>query len=441
MTADGKTRLPQWVGYVGWFLAAFFFFYAWVLRVSPSVMVQDLMRDFEVGGAVLGNLSAFYFYAYALLQMPAGVAHDRGGPRLVLSISALVTALGCLLFAFADDIFIAYLGRLLIGAGVAFAFVGSLVLAANWFPPNRFALLSGLGMTGGLLGGFAGQQSLGYFVAAEGWRDTMLWIGVVGLALGALTWLLTRDHPVPRPSRKERKAAAARSGEPSEPILKGLGQVLRRPQTLLIAGYAGFMSATMLAFGALWAVPFTMQVYDLDQAAASGIVSYNALGFAFGGPFWGWLSDRIRRRKIPMFGGCALALATLACLVYVSGLPLAGYQILLFVNGVAGGAMAVSYAVVRESNSGGMTGAALGLVNMMVVGSGALFQPIVGLLLDWQWDPLTDQLVAGARVYSVEAFQTAFLVLPAVYLLSLLCLAFIRETHCRPYGEPAPAAT
>ena len=105
-------RRAAWIGFAGWFLAAFFFFYAWILRISPSVMVGDLMREFEVGGAVLGNLSAFYFYAYAILQMPAGVAHDRWGPRKVLAVSALVTGLGCLVFAEATNIEMAYLGRL-----------------------------------------------------------------------------------------------------------------------------------------------------------------------------------------------------------------------------------------------------------------------------------------------------------------------------------------
>ena len=79
--------------------AALFFFYAWVLRVAPSVMVEELMRDFAVGAAVLGNLSAAYFYGYAGMQIPVGVLLDRFGPRRLVAVAALLCAGGCVLFA------------------------------------------------------------------------------------------------------------------------------------------------------------------------------------------------------------------------------------------------------------------------------------------------------------------------------------------------------
>ena len=46
---------------LGWATGALFFFYAWIMRVAPSVMIDELMRDFAIGGAAVGNLSAFYF--------------------------------------------------------------------------------------------------------------------------------------------------------------------------------------------------------------------------------------------------------------------------------------------------------------------------------------------------------------------------------------------
>ena len=52
-------------------------------------MFDDLMRDFAVGGAVLGNLAALYFYAYAGLQLPLGMVIDRWGPRRVLSAAVV----------------------------------------------------------------------------------------------------------------------------------------------------------------------------------------------------------------------------------------------------------------------------------------------------------------------------------------------------------------
>src|SRR5262245_62355653 len=101
---------------LGWLTGAVFFFYAWVLRVAPSVMVEELMRDFTVGAAVLGHLSAAYFYGYAGMQVPVGLLLDRFGPRRLMTVAALACAAGCVLFALSSSLAAATAGRLLIGA-------------------------------------------------------------------------------------------------------------------------------------------------------------------------------------------------------------------------------------------------------------------------------------------------------------------------------------
>src|ERR1043165_7960192 len=83
----------------GWATGAVFFFYAWILRVAPSVMIDELMRDFTIGAAAIGNLSAFYFYGYAGMQIPVGMLLDRFGPRRLMTAAAAVCATGCVLFA------------------------------------------------------------------------------------------------------------------------------------------------------------------------------------------------------------------------------------------------------------------------------------------------------------------------------------------------------
>jgi MFS family permease len=129
---------------LGWLTGALFFFYAWVLRVAPSVMVEELMRDFSAGAAVLGNLSAAYFYGYAGMQVPVGVLLDRFGPRRLIATSTLLCSGGCVLFATADTLAAATAGRLLIGAASAFSLVGAMAVAGQWFSADRFAMLSGL---------------------------------------------------------------------------------------------------------------------------------------------------------------------------------------------------------------------------------------------------------------------------------------------------------
>ena len=113
--------------------------------VSPSVMIEEMMRDLAIGGALLGQLSAAYFYGYAGMQIPVGMLIDRFGPRRLLTVAAVGCAGGCVLFA-SGTVATASLGRLLIGAGAAFSLVGAMAIAAQAFPARRFALLSGLAM-------------------------------------------------------------------------------------------------------------------------------------------------------------------------------------------------------------------------------------------------------------------------------------------------------
>ena len=71
-------------------LGCVFFAYGFIHRVAPSVMTEELMRDFAVGGSALGSLSAMYFYAYVVLQIPVGILMDRFGPRKLMSAACLL---------------------------------------------------------------------------------------------------------------------------------------------------------------------------------------------------------------------------------------------------------------------------------------------------------------------------------------------------------------
>src|SRR5210317_596292 len=166
---------------VAFALGTLFFGYAFVQRVSPSVMTDELMRDFAVGGAALGSLSAFYFYAYASIQLPVGMLTDHFGPRKLMSFAAGLCALASVAFALSDSLLAASIGRALIGATVAFAFVGTLAIAGYWFRPQQYALLAGLLQTVGMTGGIFGQAPLRQLVEAIGWRSSIHVLAVVAL--------------------------------------------------------------------------------------------------------------------------------------------------------------------------------------------------------------------------------------------------------------------
>lgn len=415
-----------------WGLGALFFSYAFFHRVAPSVMIDDLMRDFAVGGAILGNLSAFYFYSYVALQIPVGLLVDKWGARRMLSAAALLCAAGSLTFALARNLEIAYLGRLMIGAGAAFPWVGCLALAAAWFPPRRFAMLTGLTVLAGMLGGMFGQGPIAALVVGVGWRATMGGAAAVALLLAGAIWLVVRDRP---PSAASDTVAGP---EPeAQGVLAGLRQVAGSRQTWLLAMFGAALSAPMLAFGALWSVPYFELVHGISRPAAAFTSSMMLMGWAVGGPLAGWVSDRLGRRRRPMVGGIALALVSLTAILHVPDLSLTAVRALMFLTGLFSGPMVIAYATVREHNPAGAGGTAYGMLNMGVMASGAVFQPFIGWLLDLNWE---GKLVDGARVYTLAAYETAFLVLPILMALGVGAALLVRETWCRPAGQSATEA-
>lgn len=421
---DSVSRSRAWAAFV---LGTAFFGYAFAQRVAPSVMTGELMRDLAVGGAALGSLSAFYFYTYAAIQLPVGVLIDRFGPRKLLSSALILCALASVGFAASETVLGASIGRGLIGGTVAFGFVGTLTIAGYWFPPSRFGTLSGIVMTVGMLGAMAGQAPLRMLVELLGWRDTMLALAAAGAVLGLLLFLIV-------PNRPRRQADRAAGRHP----LAGLRDVATNRQSWLCAVIGFGPTGTMLAFSGLWAVPWLSTVRDFPISEAAGIASAVFLGWALGAPLLGWVSDRIGRRKPVIMGGLTLSLAAL-CAILFADVASTGMLVTLFLlNGIGSSAMIVAYGAVRELNRQENSATALGLVNMFVVGSGAVLQPLIGWLLDLNWSGDT---LDGARIYDSVAYATAFSTLVVANVLGLACTFWLRETWCRPLEErPVSAA-
>ena len=418
--AAQRRQVAGWLPWLTWGLGAALFCYGFFQRVAPSVMIDPLMRDLAVGGAVLGNLSAFYFYAYAGLQIPVGMMVDRWGPRRLLTGGALLCGLGSLLFALAEGLPLAYTGRLLIGAGAGFGFVATLKLATAWFPPERFAQISGLTLMLGMLGGIGAQAPLAALVETAGWRSALAGAAGFGVLLAAAIWLVVRDRPPGTP------APVGPAGPYAPSLLAGLWAVAKRPQSWLLALAAAAMTAPLLSFAGLWGVAWLMQTRGLERPEAAAMTSLMLIGWALGGPLIGTLSDRLGRRKLFLLAGSGLGLVCLAAVLYLPDLPLAVLSGLFLANGIGLGAMVVAFAMAREANAMAVSGVAYAFVNCAVTGTGAVFQPLIGWLLDHGWD---GTLVEGARIYSAEAYRLALTSLIVFLAVGLVAGLGLRETH------------
>lgn len=408
-----------------WGLAAAFYGYAYFQRVAPSVLTSELMRDFQTNAAGLGNLSAYYFYPYALAQIPIGILIDRFGVRRVLVTSGVVCAAGSILFALAPTLGLAAIGRLLVGAGAGVAWVGTLALAVMWLPANRFAAVTGLSLLVGLIGAVLAQAPLAALVEGVGWRPAMLWSGILMAAIAVLMFPFIRDK--------------AMHGEPRMvgPVFGGLKRVLRSRQTWKVAIFTGSLVTPMAAFAGLFGIPFVQEIYGVSRTTAGATVSLILIGWGVGGPIAGWTSDRLQRRKPVMASGAGILIIAWLAILYVP-LPLFAFQALLLLQGLASGAVIINFAVTKESNALTATGVAMGFVNMAGMSASALSLPFVGWLLDIGWD---GTLVDGARVYGESAYRYAFTIFPILMTCGFVAALTLRETFCRPLAEASTPPT
>ena len=422
---NSKQYPPMWMGWLMWGLVGVFYLIGFFQRMAPAVMVDDLMRDFSINGAIMGNLSATYFYSYAAMQIPSGLLADSVGPRRLASGACVVTALGILVFAWGPGLWFAYCGRFFIGASVAVAFVACMKLAGHWFPANRFATVTGVALLVGNIGAVLAGVPLSEMIVIAGWRTAMAASGFITLVIALVIWLVVRDDPEDAGYQSYAHKTVRKDG--SLPPLTALKSVISKRDTWFLFFAGGLSAAPVLVFAGLWGVPYLTQVYGLERTHAATITATMLIAWAFGGPTLGAISDRMGRRKQPYLAANGITALCWAVFLFVP-LPYMLLYPLLALTGFTSGALIIGFAFSREVNHPGASGAVGGVVNMSVLGIAAIMQPVLGKILDSHWDGVLEN---GARVYSSIAFSSAFIWFFVCAVLAFIMVLCTRESYCR----------
>ena len=409
-----------------WGLGAGLYLIGFFQRVAPAVITRELMAEFALSAMALGNLSALYFYTYVAIQIPTGVLVDHWGPRRVLAVGGLLAAVGTFVFSLAPGYGLVGVGRLCVGAGVGVAFVAMLKLATHWIQPSRFALVSGLALACGSLGGISAGVPLRIAVDAIGWRGVMLAAAVVTAVLAAVTWAFVRDDPRERGYRSYSSIAAG--ARPQHSMLGGIREVFRYRNVWLNFIGCGAITGPMLAFGGLWGVPFLVSQYGYSTSRAAFVTSVMLVAWAVGSPIAGALSDRMSRRKLPLVTGGLLAAVMWTILIYVPGLPYWLVLALMIGLGLASGVVVIGFAFCKESVPAALAGTASGVANMGNMLGGMAMQPLIGWLLDLGWD---GAMAGEVRAYSFAAYSGGFTLMLVWLVAGLAAFAFARETHAK----------
>lgn len=403
------TKLFVWA----WVLGLVFYFIDYATRSAPSLMIVDLSERFSLSKQGVVSLVGSYYYTYAICALIAGICLDKLGARYAMFAGCFILGIGCILFVISSSV-AGEAGRLLQGAGSAFAFPGCVYLASKGFSSKYLATAIGFTQCIGMLGGSAGQF-LVQPLLDRGVSVSAFWIvsGILCIIPALLLLFLT-----PQQSEEEKTRSASTS------YLKPFKIVFSNKDSWLSGLISGLLFVPTTVFAMTWAVPYFKLDLGFSPAEAAMTAAMASLGWVLGCPLMGMLSDRIGRRKPILLGACIGMIIVLLQMIY---LPyVSNPKLSLFVFGVFSGAAMIPYSITKESNPDFVKGSATGVQNFLTFGVTSLLGPLFAAVYGNSLPNVSDKVLH---------YQHSLLFWVVGIALALLLTLFLKETGSKSHVD------
>lgn len=360
-----------------WVVASVFYAYQYILRVMPSIMLNDIMEQFHIDAATFGQFSGVYYIGYSLMHLPIGIMLDRYGPKKIMASCIVLTVAGLSPLIFATHWAYPIIGRLLIGMGSSAAILGVFKIIRMTFKEKRFARMLSLSVTIGLIGAIYGGGPVNYMCAVFGYKTVVYIFAAAGIGLAMATYLIIPN--IKNPSETT--------------VISDIKEVLSNSNVLLSCFCAGLMVGPLEGFADVWGTTFLIQVCGFDGAVAAKLPSLIFIGMCFGSPLLSYIAEKLGSHLLTIVSaGIIMTIAftlLLTCLLSSSLLSLnfvavgicCAYQILAIYK-------ASTY--VREQVAGLTTAVA----NMIIMVFGYVFHTIIGGIIDAMGGPNSSQALS-----------------------------------------------
>lgn len=344
-------------------------------RASLSVIAPDLMADVGLTPEGYGLVASGIFLGVLIGQIPVGVLLDRYGARKTTSSLLLLAVVSTLVFAAADDVGVLFLARLFTGLGFSAALMGTMVVAARWFPPDRFALISALVLAGaGGAGSLLAATPMALLADWLGWRGTFYFFAGVTLLSAIAVYAFVVDAPAGH-AYHHRRIEGLRDS------LAGLVQVIRLPQLPYVLMLTTIGFSTLMTILGVWGGPYLHDVHGLDAIDRGNVLALlvigNIIGFLVYGPL-----DRIldTRKRIIQVGGAG-TIALLGTLALAPELDYLHVAVLFFLLGLVSSYHVANLALGRALFPDALVGRGMTLTNLFTFLGLAMMQIITGLIV------------------------------------------------------------
>ncbi len=391
--------------YLAWFSMAFFFFYQYILRVCPAVMVEDLREAFKINANEFATFGSFYLVGYSLLQIPLGIIVDRIGVKKMSLHSILICIFSSLIFGFTTNFTLAQFSRFIMGIGSASALMCTLKYVADHFPPGKRGVLMGATLSFGMAGAILTGKSTQLLGNHLGWYQIVGLTTVIGV-IGFVLILFAVKPALQDPYSELNKRNLS-------DIVVSLKQIISSKEIVIYATLAVGFYTPLAALTDLWGPAFIKQKFSLSVQDASLLTTQMYYGLIIGSLLLPFLAEKFNRLNEVIILSALSILLIFSVVIYLPPVNKSTLSILLTLLGIFCGVEMMCFTGALSYSKKMNSGEIIGVVNTLNMLGGAFLQQAIGWGLDYQWnDGLIDS--NGLRLYSTRQFE-----------LSLSILAFL----------------
>ena len=343
-----------------WSFAAFFYAYQYILRVMPSVLLDDFMRQFHMNSFIFGQFSGVYYLGYSAMHIPLGIFLDRFGPRLVMPICIILTVVGLLPILFSDNWVHLIIGRALIGMGSSAAILGAFKIIRMLFVEAYFTRMLSFVVTIGLVGAIYGGGPLNYFCHKFGYKYVISLIAVIGILIAITSYIV-----MPKIEKNQ-----------SNNIFEDIFAVVKNKRVILGCVSAGLMVGPLEGFADVWGKTFLKEVYGASDSAAASLPSLIFIGMCCA-PVLSFVAEKTKKYIGTIIGsGIIMAVSFFALITGKLIISIIGAM--FFIVGICCAYQVIAIYKISTYVSENSAGFTTSMANMIIMIFGYFFHAIIG---------------------------------------------------------------
>jgi len=343
------------------------------LRSAAGALTPILIQELGISHGSMGLLISAFFFVYGVMQIPSGILSDALGARRTIVGFTALTAAGVFLFWLSRSYSLLGAAQLMIGVGCSVFYINAVRLISTWFPQERKATAIGILSAASGLGNFVAYMGFPLAVQWLGdWRPLYLGMSVILVVNWAMNFLVLKDRD---------EAVLDGPHTRRQPILGTLLATIKDAR--LLPFIAGYVLASFSWVFLSWLPQYLIDTKGFTYVDAGMVASVGSIMGIPGCIVVAAVSDRLRRRKLPIVAFSAVYTVVLAVFLGLpGGLPLVVYMALGSGMTFMVSFWVLFFSMVPETLPPGRVGVGLGLVNGLGTIGFSVVAPLYGGLVD-----------------------------------------------------------